>query len=69
MNPKRKTTNKYIIVTHYNPPPIPTRFHDWSAIDDNTYGGEECDPIGWGETEFDAIRALIDRIEERMTDV
>lgn len=46
------------ISTDYDPPPIPDRRHDWSAIDDATY-----DPVGYGETEAEAILDLIDKME------
>lgn len=45
-------------------PPIPIRDYDWSAVDDNTYDGEDC-PIGWGRTEQAAINDLIDQLSER----
>jgi hypothetical protein len=35
------------IITHYDPKPIPARWFDWSAIDDETYGGDPCDPISF----------------------
>jgi len=47
-------------------PPIPIRSMDWSAIDDSTYDGAEdshC-PIGYGATEADAIRDLLQQICE-----
>lgn len=49
------------IKTHYDPPPIPTRDCDWSAIDDNTYDGPGC-PIGWGSTEQEAIDDLLEKL-------
>jgi hypothetical protein len=40
------------VKTAYDPPPIPTRNHDWSAtFEDYDLG----DPIGWGPTEKDAL--------------
>lgn len=54
------------IVTHYDPPPIPTRNCDWSAYDDLTYDGEESDPVGYGETELEAIQNLLEIMEMRM---
>ena len=53
------------IKTYYNPPPIPQRNYDWAAIDDSTYGGEPSDPVGFGKTEEEAIRDLLDQITER----
>lgn len=59
------------IVTHYQFPPIPIRTLDWSAIDSNTFDADfdgeryvtKC-PIGRGATEIDAIRDLLNQIEE-----
>lgn len=51
------------IVTEYNPPPIPVRDHDWSAIDWDTY--DEGAPIGWGKTEQEAIADLMMQLEDR----
>lgn len=53
------------IKTHYDPPPIPLRQFDWTAIDDETYGGEPSDPIGRGATEKEAIDDLLEQLEER----
>lgn len=57
------------IKTHYDPPPIPPRDHDWCAYDDDTYdGAEDSGPlaraIGYGKTEADAIDDLLDQIAE-----
>lgn len=51
------------IVTQYVYPPIPTRDFDWSAVDDETY--DEGEPIGYGRTEIEAIRDLLDQIEAK----
>lgn len=54
------------IKTNFDYPPIPTRKFDWSAIDEDTYDGVEdshC-PVGRGATEIDAIRDLLDQMEE-----
>jgi hypothetical protein len=54
------------IVTHYWPPPIPTRNCDWSAVDDDTYDGapdSNC-PIGYGATEEEARADLIEKLED-----
>jgi|688.fasta_scaffold316540_2 hypothetical protein len=53
------------IVTDYWQKPMPIRDHDWSAIDDETYSGEETDCIGYGKSEIEAIRDLLDQIEAR----
>jgi hypothetical protein len=53
------------IVTCHEPPPIPGRQFDWSAIDGDTYDGAPgtvpTTPIGWGATEGEAIVDLIDQ--------
>jgi hypothetical protein len=51
------------IRTHYDPPPIPIRLCDWSAIDDNTYDGQEGDIVGYGPTEMCAIQNLLEQID------
>ena len=51
------------ISTDYDPPPIPDRRRDWSAIDDATYDGG--DPVGEGETEVEAILDLIEEMEAK----
>lgn len=56
------------IKTSFDCPPVPWRAFDWSAIDDATYGGDEGDLIGRGPTEIEAIRDLLDQIEERAGD-
>jgi len=55
------------IVTHFDYPPIPLRKFDWSAIDADTYDGapdSHC-PMGHGATEIEAIRDLLDQMEEQ----
>jgi len=52
------------IRTEYIFPPIPSRQHDWLAIDDNTYDGPGS-PMGTGPTEQAAIDALMESIELR----
>lgn len=49
------------IVTRYDPPPIPVRDFDWSAVTDSYEGG---DPIGRGRTEAQAIADLQEQLEE-----
>lgn len=44
------------IVTKYDPPPIPWRDADWSAVFDDYDLGS---PIGHGKTEADAINDLM----------
>jgi hypothetical protein len=58
------TLDGLVIKTAHEPPPIPTRKFDWSAIDDNTYDGEGC-PCGYGATEGDAVLDLLTQLEER----
>jgi hypothetical protein len=45
------------IVTHYWAKPIPARQFDWEALYDDDDGAPE---IGYGATEADAVRDLID---------
>jgi hypothetical protein len=49
------------IVTSYEPPPVPFRNCDWTAVDDRTYDGPG-NPIGWGATEQQAIDDLLEQI-------
>lgn len=51
------------IVTTYWAKPIPIRRFDWIAITDN-YDGESS-PIGFGETEAEAIADLVERLGEK----
>lgn len=50
------------IRTEFIYPPIPIRKFDWSATDDDTY--DEGQPIGYGETEREAIADLLTNLEE-----
>jgi hypothetical protein len=50
------------IITSYWAKPIPLRQFDWSAVTDD-YDGEGC-PIGYGETEREAIDDLIEQVRE-----
>lgn len=50
------------IVTKYDPPSIPVRAFDWSAVSDNYEPG---DPIGYGYTEAQAIADLRELIGEK----
>jgi hypothetical protein len=52
------------IATDYWLKPIPCRRFDWSAVDDDSYDGEGC-PVGYGETEAEAVADLMEQIEER----
>lgn len=52
------------ITTSFEYPPIPIRRSDWSAIDSDTYDGPGC-PIGRGENEIEAVRDLLDQMEQR----
>ncbi|HNA21764.1 MAG TPA: hypothetical protein PLN40_10185 [Agitococcus sp.] len=49
------------IKTRYDPKPIPVRFFDWTAVDDDTYDLGE--PTGYGATE-EAIKDLMDQLED-----
>lgn len=48
-------------VTTHEFPPIPDRRWDWSAVT-NDY--EPGGPVGMGPTEIDALRDLLEQIEE-----
>lgn len=50
------------IKTYYDNPPIPIRSLDWSAYDDDTYDEEA--PTGHGVTEMEAIRDLLNQLEQ-----
>jgi len=56
------------IRTKYDPPPIPDRSFDWSAIDDSTYDGAEDsgtrNQIGYGRTQAEAIDDLMEILGE-----
>jgi hypothetical protein len=52
------------IKTNYDPPPIPIRSSDWTAIDEDSYDGPGSS-IGHGPTEEEAIADLIEQIELR----
>lgn len=58
----RMNTNPVRIVTEYVHPPIRIRTCDWSAVTDN-YG--RGDPVGYGVSKQEAIRDLINKLEER----
>jgi len=49
------------IRTKYDPPPIPLRTSDWSAVNDATY--EPGCAIGWGSTEQEAIENLLEQLQ------
>lgn len=51
-------------ITRYDPPPIPSRFFDWSAV---TQDYEPGMPVGYGVTEEDAINHLTDQLQESAT--
>lgn len=48
------------IITKYDPPPIPPRQFDWSAVTDDYEPG--C-PIGWGYTEAEAWWDLVGQLD------
>lgn len=50
-----------ILTTHVRPP-IPLRGFEWSAINEATY--EAGEPIGWGETEQQAINDLLEKLHD-----
>jgi hypothetical protein len=55
------------IVTTYDPPPIPDRNHDWTAIDADTYDPEPYasrNVMGQGATKGEAIADLIEQLED-----
>ena len=52
---------KKLIETTYNPLPIPNRKYDWVAT---MNGYEPGDPIGYGQTENDAVEDLIEHCEK-----
>ena len=43
----------------------PHKSWDWCAVDDNTYDGQEDDPIGYGATPLEAIEVLFEQLEAR----
>ena len=49
---------KIMIITRKINPPIPSRKFDWEATKSNY---DEGDPIGYGETEIEAIQDLINQ--------
>ena len=51
------------IRTDYWAKPIPLRCFDWSALDEDTYDGSPTDPIGYGETEQEAIDDLLGQLD------
>lgn len=51
-----------LIYTEWIYPPIPLRTHDWIATIDSYEPG--C-PIGYGETEQEAILNLLDQLEDQ----
>ena len=52
----------YTIVLNNIYPPIPARQFDWQATLD---GYEPGDPCGHGADKFDAVRDLLEQIDER----
>ena len=53
------------ILTRYDPKPIPLRSADWVAV---LEGYDEGDPIGYGDSEQNAINALLERLEDKKDD-
>jgi hypothetical protein len=56
------TTRRVLVITTYDPKPIPTRNHDWSAYLDNY---EPNEPLGHGPSEADAVYDLYAQIADR----
>ena len=50
------------IIATYDPPPIPLRHSDWSAVLDDYDAG---DPIGWGRTRDEAVADLEEQLAEQ----
>ena len=50
------------IITTYDPPPIPTRNHDWTAVLSDYDAG---DPIGWGRTRDEAVADLEEQLRDQ----
>lgn len=50
------------IITSFVYPPIPVRQFDWQAVRD---GYEEGDRVGYGPTEEDAIRDLLEQEHDK----
>lgn len=53
------------IVAYYDPPPIPDRRFDWSALDYDSY--EPGCPIGRGRTEEEARADLAEQMQDSGT--
>jgi hypothetical protein len=51
-----------MIRVSYDPKPIPDRQFDWTAVDSDYEPG---DPIGYGETEAEALADLAEQYKER----
>jgi hypothetical protein len=49
------------IITRFDPPPIPIRAFDWSAVTDNYEPGN---PVGYGYTEQQAVEDLTEQLAE-----
>lgn len=49
------------IITHYDPPPIPPRQFDWTAVTEDYDLGS---PTGYGRTEQEAIADLKMQMED-----
>lgn len=54
-----------MIVTTYDPKPIPIRRFDWEASDSD---GDENSPIGFGATKADALIDLTEKLLEQRQD-
>jgi hypothetical protein len=49
------------IITRYDPPPIPTNAFNWVATEEDYDLGR---PVGYGASEAEAIRDLLDQLED-----
>jgi hypothetical protein len=52
------------VITEYIRPPVPTTMYDWMAYIDGEPDGESNGPTGYGPTEADALRNLIEEAVE-----
>ncbi len=57
-----ETRGGFTFITKHQPPPISSRQYDWSA---HLVDAAEDSPVGFGPTEFDAIRDLLIELESQ----
>jgi hypothetical protein len=66
MSVTRPSKNEPKIITRHDPPPIPIRCFDWTAVTENYDGAPDAKcPIGFGATEAEAIEDLQEQLEWR----